>query len=108
MARSGGFEGIKPAAVSYLGYIRLTGAAPPGEIREAGESPGDQTPQDAIADLSRQTIEGLKLRIAQFDNIETPYLCRISPKNEEAKLDYDHLSRYREWAVLQDWEERSK
>ncbi|MCW9035462.1 MAG: double-strand break repair protein AddB [Rhodospirillales bacterium] len=90
MVQSGGFKGLKPAAVSSLEYWRLKGSDPVGEIRDAG---GD------TATLAKEAIEGLQGLVNAFDRLDTPYEARPNPEMAPKYSDYGHLARLKEWAA---------
>jgi ATP-dependent helicase/nuclease subunit B len=72
----------------------VSGGRVPGkeDIRaEAGES----------ATLAEAALEGLKRRIALFDDPSTPYLSWAAPKFVARQhSDYNHLARLWEWRVI--------
>ncbi|MGF7158659.1 ATP-dependent helicase/nuclease subunit B [Rhodoligotrophos appendicifer] len=90
MAEHGGFELVGPVDVKEFAYVRLSGGNPPGEIRTA---PAD----DAITDM---TMQGLSDLVAAYDDENQPYIPRVRIERQDAELDYDHLSRFREWSSI--------
>ncbi|MDP2619217.1 MAG: double-strand break repair protein AddB [Hyphomicrobiales bacterium] len=92
IALEGGFDeaGLPRASVSRLAYISLSGATPPGAVREIA----DKTPQD----LAAEALEGLKRKVAGFDDPQTPYLSRPHPMFLSRFGPYDHLARVKEWS----------
>lgn len=90
IAMAGGFVDCGARAIAGLEYIRLSGGEPPGERRRIKA----ETPQD----LAQKALDGLKRRIAAFNQIETPYLPRVAVETERQAYDYDHLARHMEWA----------
>ncbi|MEX0583537.1 MAG: double-strand break repair protein AddB [Sneathiella sp.] len=88
-----GFPGISVAPVTELAYIRLSGADPAGEFRNAG---GNKTPPaETLAD---EAYDGLVRLIAQFDRQATPYLSCPRPDLPYRFNDYEHLARVKEWS----------
>jgi ATP-dependent helicase/nuclease subunit B len=91
---AGGFRDLGPGAPGQLVYVRVSGGRVPGkeDIRaEAGES----------ATLAEAALEGLKRRIALFDDPSTPYLSWAAPKFVARQhSDYNHLARLWEWRVI--------
>jgi ATP-dependent helicase/nuclease subunit B len=91
---AGGFREAGRARPSALTYVRLTGRRVPGEehVRAAGEE---------AEILAEAALDGLKRRIARFEDPSTPYVSWAAPQfMGEFGGDYDHLARVREWAVL--------
>ena len=76
--------------VGELLYIRLTGRTPPGEMKPVKGDAG-------AMELAEAALEGLKGRIAAFDDENTPYLSRLRPMFLSHEGDYDHLARVKEW-----------
>ncbi len=89
MAQAGTFEGIAPQGIAELLYLRLSGGHTPGESRILDKD---------IEALAHQTMEGLRGRIAAYDDPKTPYLSRPRPMFLSHVGDYDHLARVKEWA----------
>jgi len=91
---AGGFRDLGPGAPGELVYVRVSGGRTPGkeEIRsDPGESPA----------LAAQALEGLKRRIALFDDPSTPYVSWAAPKFVARQhSDYNHLARLWEWHVI--------
>jgi len=92
MALDGAFAGIETDTIGDLVYLRLTGGRTPGEERVLK--------LDAM-DVAAKALDGLKRRIAAFDNPKTPYLSRPRPMFEGRFGDYDHLARVREWRTAE-------
>lgn len=93
MAAGGGFNDVKNADVTDLVYMKLSGGREPG--RETGVSKDVDT-------LAADAIQGLKDRVAQFDDEKTPYLSRPVPMFARRFGDYDHLARVKEWMAVDD------
>ncbi|MEO8813468.1 MAG: double-strand break repair protein AddB [Caulobacteraceae bacterium] len=91
---AGGFADIGPLPPGDLVYVRVSGRRPPGkEICHvaAGES----------AAMARAALDGLKRRVAQFDDPATPYLSWVAPElGGRHGGDYDQLARVWEWRVI--------
>ena len=90
IAAAGGFEGMEMATPEALLYIQLTGRTPPGEIKPI---------KAGATELAEATLEGLRGRIATFDDENTPYLSRLRPMFLSHEGDYDHLARIKEWSA---------
>ncbi|NJM28817.1 MAG: double-strand break repair protein AddB [Rhizobiales bacterium] len=76
---------------SEIAYVKISGGDPPGayilpKIRDHD-----------LATLVREHTEGLERLILAFDDEDTPYVPRGRNDDAEKSLDYDHLSRFREW-----------
>ncbi|MEE8245648.1 MAG: double-strand break repair protein AddB [Alphaproteobacteria bacterium] len=89
IAEAGGFEGVPAAAVDELGFWRLSGGEPPGEVKTVKVDPR------ASAATARQGLERL---IAAFDDPDTPYRARPRPEAALRYNDYEHLARLKEWS----------
>ena len=91
----GGFDSMKPVAVSKLAYLIVNGGGDGGKPVELSDPQKIET-----ARINAQ--EGLEKLIAAFDDVNTPYYSlprpEIAPKSEYN--DYEHLARVREWAAL--------
>ncbi|WP_298747218.1 double-strand break repair protein AddB [uncultured Brevundimonas sp.] len=89
-----GLSDIGPVAPEELTYVRVVGRKVPGQaaVRALG---------DEAAALSEAALEGLKTRIARFDDPATPYLSWVAPQFMGSfGGDYDHLARVWEWHVV--------
>jgi ATP-dependent helicase/nuclease subunit B len=92
IAMQGGFAeaGLPAGDVGRLAYIGLSGATPPGAVREIADKPP--------AELAAEALAGLKRKIAGFDDPATPYLSRPHPMFLTRFGNYDHLARVKEWS----------
>ncbi|MHA1598930.1 MAG: double-strand break repair protein AddB, partial [Alphaproteobacteria bacterium] len=88
MAAEGGFDGVGAEETRELLYLQLSGGRVAGKRRS-------QTTD--VEDIATDAIDGLKQRIADFDDEKTPYLSRIKPMFLTRPGDYDHLARIKEW-----------
>ena len=93
IAAQGNFSGVDAADVSKLVYMKLSGGRKPGE--EIGVFEDVET-------LAANALQGLKKRVADFDDEETPYLSRPIPQFLSRFGDYDHLARVKEWMAGDD------
>ena len=98
IATQGKFNGVKSAEISKLIYMKLSGGNPPGE--ESGVF-------DDVEFLAKDALQGLKQRVAVFDNESTPYLSRPVPQFLNHFGDYDHLARVKEWMAGDDSDEEN-
>jgi ATP-dependent helicase/nuclease subunit B len=92
---AGGFEGAGgPVTPEELVYVRVVGRKTAGEVVVRGEGAEAE-------DLSREALEGLMRRVAQFDHVETAYVSWARPQFiGKFSGDYDHLARLWEWHVV--------
>lgn len=89
-----GLSGTGPVAPEELTYVRVVGRKVPGQaaVRAAGA--------EAVS-LSEAALDGLKTRIARFDEETTPYLSWVAPQfMGNFGGNYDHLARVWEWHVV--------
>lgn len=93
---AGGFEDVGPLAPGDLVYVRVTGGRSPGFLTSPGAGP-------AAAALAERALDGLKRRVARFDERDTPYRSWAMPQFiGRFGGDYDHLARLWEWHVMGD------
>ena len=105
MLSAGGFDGrgfknqsrdeekksVPKGEATYLGYWKLTGGVNAGETYEL------------IGDLDETietVLEGLKDLIRAFRTFDTPFYAVPDANRAPRFNDYEHLSRLKEWAVL--------
>jgi ATP-dependent helicase/nuclease subunit B len=90
---AGGFP-HGPSAPRELVYVRATGRKVAGEaLVRAGEAES--------LELALKALEGLKKRVARFDDPDTPYSSWTAPQFLAHRAgDYDHLARLYEWHVM--------
>jgi ATP-dependent helicase/nuclease subunit B len=93
IAQAGGFEGLGAVETGELIYIRTTGAETPGEVRLVSSA---QLPAAAAA---ARALDGLKALVRQYDDPAQAYLPSVARDFETKPRTYDHLARYREWAL---------
>jgi len=89
-----GLADTGPVQPEELTYVRVVGRKVPGQaaVRALGD--------EAVA-LSEAALDGLKTRIARFDDPETPYLSWVAPQFMGSfGGNYDHLGRVWEWHVV--------
>ena len=89
----GGFEGITAERIGYLGYWKLTGGRPAGQITALE---GDL---NTIAFTAEESLTAL---IETFNDPATPYLSLPRPDQAPRFNDYELLARVREWTALDD------
>lgn len=88
----GGFLGLDAKICSELVYIRLGGGEPAGEYR--------RLKLDAdVMTVAHRHRDGLLRLLEVYARPEQCYLPRIQVEREDEERDYDHLSRFREWAL---------
>ncbi|MBR2136712.1 MAG: PD-(D/E)XK nuclease family protein [Alphaproteobacteria bacterium] len=86
IAESGGFTNLPAKSVNTLRYWR------PGDKEIVADSAQSRKAMDRVEDYIRRLI-------TLFDFPTTPYLAKPNPATAPEYSDYDHLSRYLEWAV---------
>ncbi len=93
IVKENGFDdaNIKDKTASYIGYWKMTGGLPAGEINAIDTD---------LVDIVENTKTGLFALIETFNDVETPYLALPSLDNAPAYNDYEHLERVKEWAAL--------
>lgn len=89
MAMAGKFPDLKPAPVSELIYLRLSGGRVPGEVKRLKLD---------VDEVAQNALSGLRRLIAMYSNPATPYRSRPRPMFKSRFGDYDHLARVREWS----------
>ena len=84
-----------------LTYVHVVGRKVPGKIVTVS-SPTRATPDpDTAAGMADQAMQGLRARIARFDNEATPYVSWAAPQFMGTfGGNYDHLARVWEWHVI--------
>ena len=109
MLKNGGFNGrgfkfdpkdmeqkkIPAGDTAYMGYWILNGKGAGGELEEL------QGDLDGAIEI---VLEGVQDLIRVFRQQETPYLCVPNTANAPRFNDYEHVSRLKEWAALDDAE----
>jgi ATP-dependent helicase/nuclease subunit B len=91
----GGFEDLGRLDLGDLVYVKLSGGRKPGE--ELCLDGGD------AGALAADALEGLRRRVAWFDDPSTPYVSWAAPQFiGHFGGDYDHLARLWEWHVMGD------
>jgi ATP-dependent helicase/nuclease subunit B len=90
----GGFEGLGQTSPRELVYVRVSGGREPGLeiVRGAGAE---------SLDMAQRALEGLKRRVAAFEDRKTAYVSWATPQFiGQFAGDYDHLARLWEWHVI--------
>lgn len=88
----GGFETLGPLTASDLVYVKLGGGEPAGDVKQLKLDPDVMT-------VAHAHLGGLKTLLTQYSQPSQAYLPRAMVEKEDEARDYDHLSRYREWAL---------
>jgi ATP-dependent helicase/nuclease subunit B len=86
------FKGAPATPARELVYIKLGGGEPPGEIITVKLNA-------PAADAASRHLAGLIELLAAYASSGQPYLPRAIVEKEDEVRDYDHLSRFREWAL---------
>ncbi len=86
------FPGAGAVPARELVYIKLGGGEPPGEILH-------MELDEPAADVASRHLSGLVDLLTAYAGDGQPYMPRAIVEKEDEERDYDHLSRYREWAL---------
>ncbi len=84
MARMGAFEAFEAATAAILTYVSLSGADAGGKNTEIDPDP--------------EAMSGLIQLINAFQSEDEPFIARAAPEALTWASDYEHLSRFGEWA----------
>ena len=95
MLELGAFPGVGRITTGELAYTKLGGGEPPGETTRLKLD-------DPPMECARRHLAGLIELLATYMNPTQPYLPRTIVKTQDEDRAYDHLSRYREWALSGD------
>ena len=90
----GKFENLAQLEITSLDYVSVSGSKDSNEVTQIIPSDGL-----SIAELVDQKYADLKRLLTSYHNSTQAYLPRVAPFREEGELDYDHLSRFREWML---------
>jgi ATP-dependent helicase/nuclease subunit B len=90
----GKFGNLKPIKTEMLEYIHISGGRVAGEVKAVKPKDGS-----TITELSARHLAGLKSLLTDYGNPDQPYIPRVAPKTDEDELEYDHLSRFKEWLL---------
>lgn len=82
---------IPAGKAGYIGYWKLSGGATPAEFTFIDEN---------IDDVMNTVKEGLENLVETFWQPDTPFYCVPDAKNSPRFNDYEHVSRIKEWSVL--------
>ena len=93
MARRDAFKLPKATPIDAL-YVKFGGRKGVEERSPQGARGGD------LADLAVKHFDELHGLLSQFRNLATAYHPRPFPQYVRENLDYDHLSRFKEWSSL--------
>ena len=85
-----GFPGVTGGALRSLAHWKLSGRDPAGKIVEPRKKSAEE--------LSREAARGVKALAALYDDPDTPYESRPSPRHAPKYSDYEHLARVGEWS----------
>jgi ATP-dependent helicase/nuclease subunit B len=99
MITKSGFEGISTQKVGYIGYWKMSGGTPAGDITAINDDKED------ISKAIDFTAHGMVNLIACFEDKNTPYLAIPHHHNAPRFNDYEHLERIKEWAALDEQSE---
>lgn len=105
--REGGFNGrgfkydppemdpvrVPAGEVSYMGYWILSGKGAGGQVEDV---------RDDLDQIVDNVLDGVIALVRVFRKFDTPYLCVPNTSNLPRFNDYEHVSRLKEWAALDD------
>ena len=86
---AGGLGDMPAGTVAGLGYWRLSGLQPAGEIRDLA----------APEQLIEEAEVGVRALLATFDDPATPFLSLPNPAAAPRFGDYWHLARVKDWGL---------
>ena len=89
----GGFRDIGARETREISYVKLSGGDPAGEVKPLDVS---------VMELAQKHLGELEKLLTAYASPAQPYYPRAMMEKEEAEGDYDHLSRFREWALSGD------
>ena len=89
MAR-GGFGDAEARETNAIAYVHLTGGDPAGEVNWL---------KLPVMDVAAKHLAELEKLLSAYASEAQAYLPRTGIEKEDDPSDYDHLSRYREWAL---------
>lgn len=92
IAEHGEYEGVEESMLQSLEYWEIKGT------REKGRISTPDSKKLSLEALLGDTREGLLRVIAQFDNVQTPYVSHPHESKKPKYSDYDQLARVDEWA----------
>ena len=92
MLKRGAFPGIGAADAVEHAYVKLGAGDPPVDVKPVKL---DAT----VAATADEHLAGLQQLLASYADPAFPYLPRVLAEKEDDALAYDHLSRFREWAL---------
>ena len=90
IAQGAGYSGIAEIEVGEIAYWQLGASSQNGLWRY----------ERSVGELLGSARLGLQALIESFDNPSTPYLSRPWPQEKGIFDQYEHLSRYKEWAAV--------
>lgn len=92
MLEDGAFPLLGKRQTREIAYVKLSGGDPIGEV----VSP---KLEQAVMDCARKHMSGLVSLLTAYQDQQLAYLPRVMVEKEDEARQYDHLSRYREWAI---------
>jgi ATP-dependent helicase/nuclease subunit B len=95
IAMLGGFPGLPAAIPAELVYVKVSGGRKAGDEHSLFARVRDGY---SVAAYAQETLDGLRRRIAEYDNPQTPYRSRTRIEKVAEERDFDRLARVKEWA----------
>ena len=87
---SGGFRDVPARETAEIAYVHITGGDPAGEFISL---------KLPVMDLADKHLAELKKLLSAYAQEAQAYYPRAMMEKDEDEGDYDHLSRFREWAL---------
>lgn len=94
LVAAGSFEGVAPVETEALLYIKLSGGEPPGLLQPIADL--------EIMEVAREHLEKFKTLMRSYDDVTHGYLPRAAMEKEQDQSPFDHLSRWREWSLVEE------
>ena len=92
MLEAGAFRELGKCQTAELVYIKLSGGNPPGEV-------GTLDLKGPVMAVAADHLARLRDLLAAYADAGKAYFPRAIAEREDEPLDYDHLSRFREWSL---------
>ncbi len=92
--RSGGMQGVPPGVISELCHVTLSGGNPAGKKQRVEPKNGALT----LDELAAEHLRGVIAVLNDYREGQRGFASKPFPGQAPAFGDYDHLSRFAEWA----------
>jgi ATP-dependent helicase/nuclease subunit B len=78
-------------------YLHITGSQPPGTKLQL-----DPEPNFTVSTLAQNHLTSLRSLLSKYQVAAQAYLPRAALQKDDDETDYDNLSRYQEWLLVND------